>query len=267
MHPVLLTVAGVPISSFSIFLLLGWAVFSFVFWKSLREEGVGEERIFDLTFYATIASFVGSRLGFVAFHWDQFAPSLLKIVALWVAPGMSLLPGVIAGCMAMVLLGRRWKVRIGAILDAWGLALPGALAVGSVGSFLDGTVIGRVSSVPWAIRYVGFPNLRHPYQLYETVVLFLVLTLVGWLATRARQKKWALGSVGVGFFLLWGLSLFGLEFFKENTLYWAGVSPNQWGALALGGAAVVAWYTACGGIFFVRSASRRIYERISKRRP
>ncbi len=266
MYPVLLSIAGFGLSSFSIFFILAWSVFSFVFWKSLRDEGVGEEHIFDLTFYATIAALIGARLGFVVTHWEQFAGAILKIAALWVAPGMSLLGGLVVGLAVMVALGKRAKVRVGAILDAFSLAMPGALVVGEVGSLLDGSEVGKAANVAWAIRYVGLPEPRHPYQLYMVAALVVILIAVGWMSTRARQKKWALGSVGVGFFLLFASAIFGLEFVKDSHVYWYTLSANQWAALVLLCAAVGAWYVYAGGKFIVRQMVRSIYGRIPKRR-
>ena len=266
MYPTLLSVAGFGLSSFSIFLILAWCVFSFVFWKSLRDEGVEEERIFDLTFYGTLAALVGARAGFVAAHWEQFVGAFLAVVALWVTPGLSLLAAVVAGLGVMILLARRAKVRVGAVLDAFGLALPGALVVGAVGSLLDGSEVGKVTNAWWAIRYVGLPDGRHPYQIYEIVLLLVVLVAVGWMTERARQKKWALGSVGVGFFLLWALSTFSLEFLKDFGVYWYSLSANQWAALILFSAAGAAWYVYAGGKFVIRNILISFYAKFPKRR-
>lgn len=266
MYPVLLSIAGFHFTSFSIFFILAWSVFSFVFWKSLREEGVGEEQIFDLTFYGTLAALVSARLVFVVFHWDQFSTALLKIAALWVAPGLSLLGAIIASLSIMVLLGKRMKVRVGAVLDAFSLALPGAFVVGMVGSLLDGTVVGRAANVPWAIHYVGLPESRHPFQVYEIIAMVLILGAIGWMTDRSRKKKWALGGVGIGFFLLWSLEVFALEFFKDAGVYWNSLTANQWAAIILFSMAVGAWYVYAGGKRIVRGVVTILYAKFPKRR-
>lgn len=266
MYPILFSVAGFHLSSFSVFMILSWCVFSFVFWKSLRDEGVGEEHIFDFTFYATVSALVAARLGFVVFHWDQFSDTLLKIPALWVSPGLSLISGVLAALATIIILGKRAKTRIGILLDAFGLAVPGALVVGTVGSLLDGSDVGKIASVPWSIRYVGLPQLRHPYQIYQMAALVVILLVVGYMTSQARQKKWALGSIGVVFFLLWAVAIFSLEFFKDSGIYWYMVSANQWAALFLFSAAVGAWYVYAGGKFIVREVVKTIYAKFPKRR-
>ena len=266
MYPILFSISGFHLSSLSIFLILAWCVFSFIFWKSLRDEGVEEERIFDLTFYGTLAAFVAARLGFVAFHFDQFSDTLLKIVALWVSPGLSLICGVFASLATMIFFGKRAKVRIGTILDTFGLTFPGALILGTVGSLLDGSDVGKIAAVPWSIRYVGLPEPRHPYQIYQIASLVVILVVIGYLTSQARSKKWALGTVGIGFFLLWAVTLFALEFFKDSRIYWYSLSANQWAALVLFSAASGAWYAYAGGKFVIRRVWTIIYAKFPKRR-
>ncbi|MEK9143240.1 MAG: prolipoprotein diacylglyceryl transferase family protein [Patescibacteria group bacterium] len=265
MYPILLSIAGFHLTSFSVFIILSWCVFSFVFWKSLLEEGVSEDRIFDLMFYATLVSIVVARMGFVLTHWDQFAGAILRTVALWVAPGLSLYAGVGSALGAMAMLSKRYKVRIGAVLDAFGLALPGALIVGSVGSLLDGAEIGKVARLFWAIRYVGLPEFRHPYQLYAILSLVIIFIIVGFLWERRQTMKLAMGAVGIGFFLLWAPSIFVLEYFKDNHIYWYNLSINQWMALVLFSLAFGVWYVYSGGKFIVGRIVRSIYGRIPKR--
>lgn len=265
MYPILLSIGGFHLSSFSVFIILSWCVFSFVFWKSLLEEGVAEEHIFDLMFYATLVCIVGARIGFVFFHWDQFAGTLLRIVALWVAPGLSLFAGVGCALATIGILSKRYKVRVGAVVDAFGLALPGALIVGSVGSLLDGAEIGKPASLFWSIRYVGLPELRHPYQLYAIFSLVIIFIIVGFLWERRQTMKLAMGAVGIGFFLLWTPCVFALEYFKDNRIYWYSLSTNQWVALVLFSLACGVWYVYSGGKFVVREIVRSIYGRIPKR--
>ena len=77
--------------------------------------------------------------------------------------------------------------------------------------------------------------------------------------------KLTMGAVGVAFFLLWGPSVFVLEYFKDNRIYWYGLSTNQWVALVLFSLAVGVWYVYSGGKFVVSEIVRSIYGRIPKR--
>src|SRR3989344_1760891 len=176
MFPILFSIGSIHIFSFSIFLVLSWVIFSFIFWKSLRRNVSDEQQVFDLMFYSTLASLVASRLTFVAFHWQLFADTPLKIFAFWVQPGLSLFGGLF-GCIATLLLKmRQYKLRLAFISDALAFSLPSALLVGEIGSFLDGTVVGKATTLPWAVWYVGHLGPRHPVQVYMIVLLLVIIS-------------------------------------------------------------------------------------------
>ena len=267
MHPILLTIGHVHIYSFSVFLILAWCVWSFLFWRSLRSDGVDEDKIFDLTFYSTIIAFVVSRATFVYFHWSLFAKTILKVVALWVQPGFSLYGALIGAVLTMLLLSRRQKVRVGHVLDAFALSFPGALIVGLVGGLLDGTMVGKISNLPWAIRFVGYAGRRHPIELYEIVALGIIIAVMSYIRRQSVEKKWPYGVVGVWFFILFALTMFPLEFLEESHVYWRSLSANQGVLVALFAEAVGAFYVRGGGRELVRPMVNKIYAKFSKRRP
>lgn len=277
MYPVLISLGPIHIFSFSVLLLLSWLVFSFLFWKFLRAAATVEERIFDLTFYATLAAIVGGRLGFVLTHPELFSDSLLKIVALWVAPGLSLYGGLFAAMLTLVYLARRYKVRLGLVLDALALSLPAAFLWGTLGALLDGSYVGKITSLPWAIRYVGNVGKRHPVQLYEMIAFAVIIIVVLVLQKRSVKNKWPYGLVGVWFFLIWSVVMFALEFLKDTSVYWMSLSANQWVLIIIFGEALGAFYVRGGGREAIRplfsglrhklaAAAGGIYAKFSQRR-
>ncbi len=272
MLPILITIGPLHLYSLSFFLALGWCVFSLVFWKALRREGVAEERIFDLMFWGTIVAFVAARMGFILIHPELFSDSVLKMFALWVVPGLSMYPGLVAGVMTMVIVGKRKQLRAAQVIDALAFALPGSLAIGAIGALLGGSVVGVGTKLPWAVGAVGFSGLRHPAGGYEAVVFLLLLLFIGLLEIRAKRNDWPLGLLGIWFFLIYSVSNFLLEFFVEHQLYW-GLSANQWMLIIIFSQAVGAFYVRGGGREVIRPAIRnsvglvlslpkRLYDRI-----
>lgn len=248
MLPILLSIGPITIYSLSVFLVLAWGIWSFLFWKSLRTEGIAEDPMFDLMFYGSLAAIVFSRCGFVLFHWDLFSDTWLKIIALWVQPGLSLYAGVLGGCLLLIIFAKYNKIRLGIIVDALGLSLPSAILIGKIGSLLDGSEVGKIAEkLPWAIRYVGHLNVRHPVQFYEILYLGLIVVVLSLLQVRSIKKKWSYGIFGLYFFLLYPPGMFILEFFKEHAIYWT-LSANQWILIAL-------WAEALG-MYYVRSDMR-----------
>jgi len=232
MHPILLSIGPVQLFSLSIFLVLSWVIWSFTFWRHLKDSGVEDDKIFDITFYTTIVAFITARLAFVALNWQLFSDTLLKVVAIWVSPGLSLWGGIIGGTVTAVVLARAMKVRVSFIFDSIAFSLPITLLIGLIGTFLDGATIGKTSLLPWAVSYVGHPLLRHPVQLYEMIALLLLIGLLWLIEKQAVKHKWPYGLVGVWFFVLFSLIVFALDFATENSIYWFSLTVNQWVAVA-----------------------------------
>jgi phosphatidylglycerol---prolipoprotein diacylglyceryl transferase len=278
MFPILFTIGRFHIYNFSVFIILAWCVFSFMFWRMLRSDGVDEDKIFDLTFYSTLVAFICSRAFFVCLNWDLFADTWLKIFALWVQPGLSLYGAFIGGLLTLVFVSRREKVRLGQVLDAFALSFPGAFAVGLIGSFLDGTEVGKIVNLPWAMRVVGHVGRRQPIQIYEFIAIVFMMVILFLVKRKSVKEKWAYGVVGVWFFMMYSIIMFILEFFKESRVYWISLSANQWVLIALFAEAVGAFYVRGGGRETVRPLVYKlrtlgggiaggIYAKFSKRRP
>jgi phosphatidylglycerol---prolipoprotein diacylglyceryl transferase len=276
MFPILFSFGPITIFSFSVFLVLAWLVFSFLFWRNLRSSGTEEDRIFDLTFYATIVAFIVARLAFVATHWELFADTWLKIIALWVQPGLSLYGGIVGGVATLVTMSRSTKVRLGLVLDALAGALPIALIIGLIGAFLDGTVAGKITELPWAMRVVGHVGRRHPVALYEIVALGILLILQYFWTRKAMRDKKPYGVLGVWFLMAWSAAMFILELFKESHVYLT-FTANQWVLIAIFAESLGALYVRGGGresirplIYKLRGSITRItggiYAKFSNRR-
>jgi prolipoprotein diacylglyceryltransferase len=255
---------GLELSYVSVSLVIAWAVWSFLFWRNLRNWGTSEDRIFDLTFYATVSAVVAARAGYVVANWGEFADSPLRMFAIWVAPGMSFLSALIGAIATLVYLSRSYRVRLGLVLDAIATSLPAAVIIGKVGSFLSGVEIGRIASLPWAVAYRGESGMRHPVQVYEIIVLAFLMVVMIALQRRANAKKWAYGLLGVLFFLLFAIAGFVLELAKESSVYW-GVTANQWILIGFFAESAGALYIRGGGREKTRLVLRHIYAAISKR--
>lgn len=246
MFPVLFSFGPVNIFSFSVFLILAWLTYSFVFWRMLRSQGVDEEKIFDLTFYSTIFGLLFSRLGFVVQNLPLF-DHFLQVAAIWIVPGLSLYGGFLGAVAALVLFCRRHKVRLAYILDALAFALPYALILGEIGSLLDGTEVGLPTSLPWGISYIGFLEKRHPVQLYEIAALIVIIVMLTFMARRAKKRNWAYGIIGVWFFIFYSIVMFCIESVKVGSVYFLSLSVNQWIIIAVFAESLGALYVRGGG--------------------
>ncbi|HEY5310442.1 MAG TPA: prolipoprotein diacylglyceryl transferase, partial [Casimicrobiaceae bacterium] len=127
--------------------------------------------------------------------------------------------------------GKRWLD----VTDFVAPLVPLGLAAGRLGNFINGELVGRVTSVPWAII---FPQVdmspRHPSQLYqfglEGVLLFVVLWLYA-----GRQRP--MGAVSGLFLVGYGTFRFAAEFAREPDNFLGflagGLTMGQWLSLPM----------------------------------
>lgn len=279
MIPTLIPIEHGGIIVFNCFIIVAWLVFSFLFWRGLRAVAVEEDRIFDLTFYATMVAFVASRFGFVVSHWELFSgKSPLLTVALWVSPGLSWVSALIGGLLACVFLSRQYKIRLGHVLDTLAAALPLPVILGKAGSLLTGIESGVRTTVPWIQRDGTSLVIEHPVQLYEMLVLVVISIVVLRLGQISVVKKWPYGIVGIWFLLLYATGGFALEFLKDSRVYWSTLTANQWMLIGIFAECVGVLYVRGGGrerlrpfahktIAFIQEKGKKFHESISKRHP
>ena len=85
---------------------------------------------------------------------------------------------------------------------------------GRIANFINGELVGKVSSVPWS---VVFPTIdlmpRHPSQLYEAIleglILFIIINII------FLKKRYEIGSCSYLFLIYYGIFRIIAEFFRE----------------------------------------------------
>lgn len=259
MFPILFSIGSIHIYSFSIFLILSWLLWSFLFWRHLRSLAVSEEPIFDAMFVTTIVTLVASRLSFVVTHPQFFSDNWLKVVALWVQPGLSLFGGLIVAVVTLVFFAMKYKVRVAYMLDAFAVSFMWAYTVGLVGSFLDGSVVGIPVPPRWfGVSYAGHMGLRHPVQLYSLICMIVIMIAISIFRHLAKKYAWRDGTISMWFFMLFSAAMFGVEFVTEHTVYWGSLSANQWVLVGIFGQSLGAFYVRGGGKERVQIVGRGI---------
>lgn len=264
MYPLLFSIGSFHVYVLSVLILVSWLVYSFLFWRSLRSNGVDEDKIFDITFWSTLLAAITSRAVFIGLHPELFADAWLKTVAIWVQPGFSLYGAIVGCCCAYIYFSRSLKVRLGHMLDAIAVSFPAAILLALIGVLFDGSVPGTHASLPWAVRIVGVTGTRHPVQAYEILALILIIILIAFISRKSKKDKRPYGVVGMWFFILYSLLMFLLEFFKDTHVYWISLRANQWVLIALFAESLGAFYVRGGGREATRPILVKVRSRITK---
>lgn len=169
----------------------------------------------DLFIWVALGVIIGGRLGHVLLYEPGlYMKNPIEILQIW-RGGMAFHGGLVGTIVAMWLFARRQNVDALSVMDLVSAAVPIGLGFGRLANFVNAEVIGRESSVPWAMV---FPNAgpvpRHPSQLYEAALEGLVLFFILRWLVRSRLALWRSGTVGAAFLLGYGAFRTICELFK-----------------------------------------------------
>ena len=168
----------------------------------------------DLITYLIISMIVGGRLGYVIFYnFSFYTSNPIEIIKIWEG-GMSFHGGLIGIIIGTYLFSLKTKTQMLFFLDVIACVSPIGIFLGRIANFINGELIGKVTTVPWAII---FPSIdmapRHPSQIYEAFleggVLFYILRFI------ISKKDYKIGTCSYMFLILYGIFRSVSEYFRE----------------------------------------------------
>ncbi len=233
MNPVLLELGPFQVRYYGLLMAFAIILGYFISLKIARErkiKGIDEESLQDFLIYFIIGAIIGARL----FHVLVYNPSFylsnpIEILKIWKG-GLASHGGIIGAAIITILFCRKRKLHFYDLADI--VAVPFALGAVFIrlGNFTNGELVGRITDVPWAMRFEGYEGLRHPSQLYEAaknLMLFIIL----WNMRKLKLPRGMMFWSAVGLFSLFR---FFVEFYKDFPLYF-GLTMGQLISIPLAG--------------------------------
>jgi phosphatidylglycerol---prolipoprotein diacylglyceryl transferase len=158
--------------------LLGWryALYLVGLYKTPRPS---REDVDDFITWAILGVLLGGRLGYVFFYQLPFyLQNPGEILQVWHG-GMAFHGGVVGVITALILFSFYKKTPLLRLCDLASAAAPIGVFFGRITNFINGELYGRVSNVPWAVKFPRGGELpRHPSQIYESLTEGLLLFLI-----------------------------------------------------------------------------------------
>jgi phosphatidylglycerol:prolipoprotein diacylglycerol transferase len=234
-NPVLLRLGPVEIRYYGIIYALG---FVFALWYLLRlskrgKLSLSEDEVYDLMIYLIVGVLIGARLFEILFyHPVYYFSNPGQIISYWNG-GLSFHGGLVGALVAGWLFLRKKKRKCSFYELADAVIVPAALALslGRIANFINGELYGKVTSLPWGVKFPGVAGYRHPTQIYESLAylaIFIYLYLVkDYLTVDKKHGKGYQGYLFWMFVALYGLLRFIIEFWKEPETLFLGVPVGQ----------------------------------------
>ena len=204
-------------------IILGW-IYAIKIIKRMSKQHnftLVEPKIFDeLIIYLILGIIFGGRLGYVIFYnFEYYAQNLIEILKLWEG-GMSFHGGLLGVIIATVIFSKINKVNFLNFTDIIACATPIGLFLGRIANFVNGELIGKITTVPWSVIFPNGDGVpRHPSQIYEAilegVILFILLNFF------ALKKKFLLktGYTSGLFLILYSVFRIFSENFREPDIH------------------------------------------------
>jgi len=221
MYRVFFNIGSKPIPAYGVMLAVGFIVATIVGMYRFREQYRDPNIVLDFVLAAVIGGILGARLFYVLGHWSYFAKNPREIFT-GNLQGLVFYGGLILGLGLTMIVGKWRKQRFWNTLDLAGLCVPIALAIGRIGCLLNGCCYGKITSLPWGIRYptyvqkthqlVNIAGRRHPTQIYELILDVVLFGLLWW----SRDSFEREGTTFWLFVMGYGAIRFFVEFFRDH---------------------------------------------------
>lgn len=216
-NPILINLGFAQIRYYGLFYIIGLVVGYFFMKRFSKDFGLklSADDIIDYVVYIGFGLFLGGRFFYFVFYqpWDLLSLELFKITK----GGMSFHGGMIGAAVAGYVYSRKMKIPFMKLADITVLPVAIALALGRLGNFINGELVGRLWEGVICIDYsqsdyIANPveGCRYPSQIFaffKDIVLFGSLFYIS-------KKKLPRGSIFWSFIALYGLLRFSVEFFR-----------------------------------------------------
>ncbi len=222
--PIIGTILGVHLWWYGLSYTLGFLNAFSIIGKRRTRLSLSEREVYDLAILIAVCVLVGGRVVEVIFYeWQYYGENLLLVPALWLG-GMASHGLLIGGLAAVWIFCRIYDRPFLLMTDA--LAAPASfiLGAGRIGNFIDGQILGSVTSVPWAVKFPDAEGFRHPVVLYDGIKNLLIIPVMLFVGSRLKPPR---GFVTGLFLFLYSFLRIPVDIFREYPTSLLGLATGQ----------------------------------------
>jgi len=233
MNSVAFTLGPLTFYWYSIFVLLGIISAYFIIHMEFKRQKMSLDFLSDYFFYTIPIAIVGARIYYVAFEWDSYKNNLGEIFAVWNG-GLAIHGGIIAGVLFTIYYTRKHKVDTLKIMDIAAPCLILGQALGRWGNFFNQEAFGSPVNVSVLKKMLvpqfvidGMPAVTDKYgavikdMCYQPTFYYeFLICLLGFVVIMLirRRKNIKIGEQSAVYFMIYGMSRFFIEAFREDSL-------------------------------------------------
>jgi phosphatidylglycerol---prolipoprotein diacylglyceryl transferase len=225
-NPVAFQIFGFPVYWYGVMISGGLLLGLWVTLARTEKYGFDADQLINFLLLAVPAAVIGTRIGYVVAHWDEFSGNLISVFYLRQG-GLAIHGGIIAAILTAYFYARRTKVKFWRLAD---LCAPGLIlgqAIGRWGNYFNQEAYGVETTVPWAMYIAG--ALRHPTFLYESLWNFLVFGYLLLMSERDRTE----GGIFLRYLIWYSAGRYFIEGLRTDSAMLGGFRTAQLLSLVL----------------------------------
>ena len=171
---------------YALFILIGIALAIWIGSRRFKQRGGQAGMILDIALWAVPFGIVGGRIFHVLTHWDfYFYPGadLTKVFAVWEG-GLAIFGALLVGSVGAFIGARTAGIKFLAFADAIAPGVLVAQAVGRIGNYFNNELFGLPTTLPWGLE-ISTSNPAYPAGLpagvlfHPTFLYELIWNLMG----------------------------------------------------------------------------------------
>ena len=179
-------VGPIRVHFYALFILIGIALAIWIGSRRFKQRGGQAGMILDIALWAVPFGIVGGRIFHVLTHWDfYFYPGadLTKVFAVWEG-GLAIFGALLLGSVGAFIGARTAGIKFLAFADAIAPGVLVAQAVGRIGNYFNNELFGLPTTLPWGLE-ISTSNPAYPAGLpagvlfHPTFLYELIWNLMG----------------------------------------------------------------------------------------
>ena len=194
--PIIATIGGVHLWWYGLSYSLGFLNAHFFLRRNRDRLGLSLADVYELSVLLALGVLAGGRALVVFRHeWSFYRDHLALVPAVWLG-GLATHGLIIGGFAGVAIFCAVRKRPFRPIFDA--LAIPAAfiLGCGRIGNFIDGQIVGSLTTLPWGVQFPEAEGIRHPVVLYDGLKNLLIIPIL-WMVQRRGVPQGRLASLFV----------------------------------------------------------------------
>jgi len=237
LDPIAFEIGPIAVRWYGVLISVSIAIGIVLAYRECVRQKIDPDHALTIAIFALPAAFIGSRLYYVIFRWNdyfRFHPD--EILAIWQG-GLAIHGGVIGGVLAGYLVVRKYDLNFWKMADIFAPSIILGQAIGRWGNFFNQEAYGFITNVPWAMYIAG--AYRHPTFLYESI---WNIGVFAYLIYRRYHPETKQGEVFASYIILYSIGRIIIESFRIDSLMIGPLRTAQVISLILIAVGVLIYY-------------------------